>query len=113
MPATPMWPTSSSSRRTSRRRCNNLKANHIELISDRVYAVSYPGAGNPAVYVSNVYQRANWQLEWTDADTTGVVADIINGGISTHMMIDNVTTSPTSRTRRGTGTSITEHALAR
>jgi len=73
---------------------NNLKANHIELISDRVYPVSYPGAGNPAVYVNNVYQRANWQLEWTDADTTGAVANMINGGISTHMMIDNVTTSP-------------------
>lgn len=73
---------------------NNLKANHIELISDRVYPVSTALAGNPATYVNNTYSRANWQLEWTDADTTGAVANIINGGISTLMMIDNVTTSP-------------------
>jgi len=73
---------------------NNLAANHIELISDQVYSVSYSGAGNPAVYIENEFSRANWQLEWTDADTTGAVANIINGGISTHMMIDNVTTSP-------------------
>jgi len=73
---------------------NNLRANHIELISDQTYSLGTADSGNSSLYISNTYSRANWQMEWTDADTTGVPANCINGVIATMWMIDNVTTAP-------------------
>jgi hypothetical protein len=73
---------------------NNIVANHIEVISDQTYTVGTSTSENATVLVANTFSRANWQMEWTDADTTGVPADLINGGIVTMWMIDNVTTAP-------------------
>jgi len=74
---------------------NNIVANHVEIISDQTYTVGTATSENSTVLVSNMFSRANWQMEWTDADTTGVPANLINGAIVTLWMVDNVTTAPT------------------
>ena len=74
---------------------NNLAANHIELISDETVTLGTVTSENCTLLVTNTFSRANWQMEWTDADTTGVPANLINGAIVTMWMLDNTTTTPT------------------
>jgi len=73
---------------------NNLAANHIELISDRSYVLGTALSGTGQLLIENEFSRAIWQMEWTDADTTGVPANLINGAIVTLWMQDAVTTAP-------------------
>ena len=73
---------------------NNLAANHIELISDQTYTLGHATAPNSTILIENSFSRPNWQMEWTDADTTGVAANLINGGITTFWMQDQVSTAP-------------------
>ena len=73
---------------------NNLAANHIELISDQLHYVGPALSSNSSIQIINTFQRANWQMEWTDADASGVPANLINGAIVTMWMVDNVTTAP-------------------
>jgi len=73
---------------------NNIVANHIELISDQTYTLGTVTSENSTLLIENTFSRANWQMEWTDADTTGATANLINGAIVTMWMCDQVSTAP-------------------
>jgi len=61
---------------------NNLAANHIELISDQTYTLGHATAPNSTILIENSFSRPNWQMEWTDADPTGVPGNLINGALA-------------------------------
>lgn len=74
---------------------HNLFQEHgLELIQDETVRIGTATSDNSVVTIDRQFSRPNWQMTWTDADTTGVPSNLVRGAIQTFWMVDNVTTAP-------------------
>lgn len=73
---------------------NSASARGVDFLMDQNFTIGTATGGDGSVSITRSFTSDNWQMVWTNSDTTGVPTNLIEGSISVWWMIDNVTTAP-------------------
>jgi hypothetical protein len=75
---------------------NNFTALGLEMLCEEYINVGAPGAENADVTWVKTITRPDMHLRWTNADTTGSVANLVQGQVALYWLASQAGTPPTA-----------------